>query len=108
MPDNRLPTRSPATGWPIAAALAVLAVLLYAVRYALLPFVIALAVAFLVEPAVVWLNRRLGKHRWPGAVLVYLALLVLFAAGAYWIGGVAVADVAHLVGRAPAIAHGLI
>lgn len=48
------------------------AVLLYIIRYALLPFVFAIAVAFVVEPLVVGLQKRLSLPRWVAALAVYL------------------------------------
>jgi hypothetical protein len=52
--------RSRVGGWPIAATVAVLAVILYAVRYALLPFVFAMAIAFVTDPLIKIVQRRLG------------------------------------------------
>lgn len=48
--------------------------LLYIIRYALLPFVFAIAAAFVVEPLVVGLQRRLSLPRWVAALLVYLVV----------------------------------
>src|ERR1700745_2347351 len=44
--------RSFVGGWAIAAVLAVVAVLLYQIRIALLPFVFAVAVAFVLDPLI--------------------------------------------------------
>jgi predicted PurR-regulated permease PerM len=56
-PQKAAPTaaRSPVGGWPIAATLAVVAIILYAVRYALLPFVFAAAIGFVADPLIVTL-----------------------------------------------------
>ena len=107
MPSPRLPSRSPVTGWPIAAVFAVVAILLYEIRYALLPFVIALALAFVLEPVVGWLEARTGRRRWRAALIVYLAALALIGAGAYWIGSAAAADLVSFVQRLPTIVHDL-
>ena len=66
------PRRSPVGGWAIAAVVAAAAVLLYVIRYALLPFVFAIAAAFVVEPLVVGLQMRLSCRRWVAALLVYI------------------------------------
>jgi predicted PurR-regulated permease PerM len=86
--------------------IAVVAILLYAIRYALLPFVFAIAIAFVLEPLV----KRLqcGRHRWPGAVALYVALLLVAAAGAYWLGTTAAQELVEFSQRAPHIAHDLI
>lgn len=103
-----MPARSRVGGWPIAAALAVVAIVLYAVRYALLPFVFAIAIAFVADPVIGAAQRRLGGPRWVAAALSYVALLALFAAAAYAIGINAVRDLVNLVERGPALARSLI
>jgi predicted PurR-regulated permease PerM len=95
--------RSVVGGWAIAAVLAVLAVLLYEIRIALLPFVFAIAVAFVLEPVIQTVQRRLGSPRWPIAVALYLLLLMLLAAAGYWVSTSAVPAVMHIVAQAPDI-----
>lgn len=95
--------RSFVGGWAIAAVLAVLAVLLYEIRIALLPFVFAIAVAFVLDPVIQTVQRRLGSPRWPIAAALYLLLLMLLAAAGYWVGTSAVPAVMHIVARAPDI-----
>ncbi|HWD59412.1 MAG TPA: AI-2E family transporter [Stellaceae bacterium] len=85
--------RAPVGGWPIAAALAVAAVMLYAIRYALLPFVFAIAIAFIVDPAVVALARWLGGRRWIAAALVYVLVVLVLATIVYWLLRTAASDV---------------
>jgi len=89
----------------MAAVLAVLAVLLYEIRIALLPFVFAIAVAFVLEPVIQALQRRLGSPRWPIAAALYLLLLMLLAAAGYWVFTSAVPAVTHIVAHAPDILH---
>lgn len=81
--------------------------MLYAVRYALLPFVVALAIAFVVEPIVGGLQRRFGGRRWAAALVAYLALLAAFAAAAYWIGSAAAADLGSFLRHLPVVMHDL-
>lgn len=87
--QRRLPatvSRSPVGGWPIAAVLAVATVMLYAIRYAMLPFVFATAIAFAVDPAVAWLVRRIRLRRWVAVIPLYLLIASALAAIVYLIG----------------------
>lgn len=95
--------RSFASGWAIAAVLAVLAVLLYEIRIALLPFVFAIAVAFVLDPLINALQQRLGAPRWPIAAGLYVVILALLGGAGYWVGTDAVPAVIHIVARAPDI-----
>lgn len=97
--------RSFVGGWAIAAVLAVIAILLYQVRIALLPFVFAVAVAFVTDPLIRAVQRRLGARRWPVATVLYLFIVGIFGGASYWIGKTVVADLISVVARAPEIAH---
>lgn len=105
MEPPRPPVRSRVSGWPIAATFAVVVFLFYEIRYAVLPFVLAVALAFIVEPLVAWLTPRTGRRRWLAALFAYLALLALIGAIAYWIGTAAVAELFSFVQHLPAIVH---
>ena len=100
--------RSRVGGWAIAAVLAVLAVLLYAIRYALLPFVFAVAIGFVTDPLIKQGERRLGAPRWLVAIVLYILLLAVFGAAGYWIGTLALTDLISFVAHAPDILHDLI
>jgi predicted PurR-regulated permease PerM len=93
--------RSRVGGWPIAAALAVLAVVLYAVRYALLPFVFAVAIAFVTDPLIRNAQTRLGTVRWPIAALLYIVIVLLLFTAGYLVVSTAADDVARIVADAP-------
>ncbi|MGE5271705.1 MAG: AI-2E family transporter [Thiohalocapsa sp.] len=95
------------SGWPIAAAFAAVIFLFYEIRYAVLPFVLAVALSFIVEPVVAWLTPRVGRRRWLAALFVFLGLLALLAAIAYWIGTAAVAELFSFVQNVPTIVHNL-
>jgi predicted PurR-regulated permease PerM len=82
--------------------------LLYAVRYALLPFVFAAAIGFVTDPLIAAATRRSRMPRWLIASLLYVVLLILFTAAAYGLGRNAVADLLQLVGNTPAIARNLL
>ena len=97
-------SRRRVTGWPIAAAIALVVAFLYCVRQILLPFVIAAAVAFIVTPVVDWLARKIAwLPRAGAAALVYLVLLAIFAGLGYWGGTLITADVVAIAGKAPQI-----
>jgi predicted PurR-regulated permease PerM len=95
--------RSLASGWAIAAVLAVLAVLLYEIRIALLPFVFAIAVAFVTDPWIKSIQRGLGSPRWPVATALFLLLLAALGGAGYWIGTTALRDLMDVLARAPEI-----
>ena len=64
----------------------VLAFVFYLLRYVILPFGMAAALAFLAAPLLRWLKRESWRH-WQAALAVYLAYLGLFALvgiGIYW------------------------
>lgn len=96
-----VPQRKRVGGWPIAATLAVLAIVLYAVRYALLPFVVAVAVAFVADPLIVRVQRRLGLPRWPVAAALYVAFLAVLVLAAYPIATATMLDAGRVVATAP-------
>jgi predicted PurR-regulated permease PerM len=100
--------RSRVGGWPIAAAIAAVALLLYAVRYALLPFAFAAAIGFVTDPLIAATTRRSRLPRWLIASFVYIVLLTLLIGAVYGLGRNAVADLLQLIGNAPAIARNLL
>jgi predicted PurR-regulated permease PerM len=100
--------RSRVGGWPIAAALAVVAIVLYAVRYALLPFVFAAAIAFVADPLIRAGQRGLGVPRWVAAALTYIAVLAIFGAAVYAIGLNAIRDLVNLIENGPALTRNLV
>jgi len=99
---DTLPRRSRVSGWALAAVLAVIAIVLYAVRYALLPFVFAAAVAFVMDP-VIRAVQRLGSPRWVAGILLYLAILASLGSVGYWIARTAGADLVYVIANAPEI-----
>lgn len=102
-----MPRRSMVGGWPIAIAIGIAALLLYVVRYALLPFVVAIVVGFVLDPLVHLLRHRLGWPRWIVATLLYLLLLAIVG-GAGWLGGRIIAnEVSYLASSWPDILHNL-
>jgi predicted PurR-regulated permease PerM len=96
------PHRTAARGWPIFAALVVIATIAYAVRFALLPFIIAAGIGFVLEPLVQALQRRTGMPRGLIATALYILLLALLGAGGYWLGLTFVRDLSQLAEQGPA------
>jgi predicted PurR-regulated permease PerM len=80
----------------------VVAIILYLIRYALLPFVFAIAIAFVTDPLIRAGQRRLGLPRWVVGALLYAVLVLLFAATLYAIGSNAVHDFMQMAERGPA------
>ena len=101
-----MPGRSRVGGWPIAAALAIVAIVLYAVRYALLPFVFA--IGFVTDPLIVAAQRHSGAPRWVVATLAYILLLLLVGVFGYAVGVNAARELLQLADQAPTIARNLI
>ena len=100
--------RSRVGGWPIVAALVVIAIILYAVRYALLPFVFAAAIAFVTDPPIVAVQRRSGLPRWVVAALAYAVLLLVVGVLGYAIGAQVARDLLQLAEQAPTMTGNLI
>ena len=95
--------RSFVGGWAIAAVLATIAVLLYEIRIALLPFVFAVGVAFVTDPLIRAVQRRLRSPRWPIAAALYIVLVAVLGGAGYWIGNTAASDLMKVVAHAPEI-----
>jgi len=93
--------RSRVGGWPIPIAGAVLVLLAYTLRYALVPFVFAAVISFVLDPVVDWAARRMGGHRWPIAALLSLMIVGWAACTAWWIGTTAFHDVAEAMTKLP-------
>ena len=72
----------------VAVALAVMAVILYLARGALLPFIISVVLAQLFYPVVVFLEKRLpGHNRMPGVSRI-VSILIIYVAFAGVVAGV--------------------
>ncbi len=100
--------RQRAGGWPIAAVLAVVAVLLYMIRLALLPFVLGAIVGFVSDPLIHRLQARTGWRRGLVAAALYLVLLLLIGGAGYGLGRVAIGDASQLVANGPGMIHRLL
>jgi predicted PurR-regulated permease PerM len=98
--EERRP-RSRVTGWALAATLAIVALVAYIIRYALLPFCFAVAIAFVAEPVVEWVSRRTGWRRWIAATVLSIVIVVVIAGTVYELGTMTIADVAAFAKTAP-------
>ena len=61
------------------AVVVMLAFVFYLLRYVILPFGVAAALAFLAAPLTRWLQRERGWKHWHAALAVYLAYLLVIA-----------------------------
>lgn len=95
------PYRSKASGWAIFTALVVVALILFSIRVVLLPFIIAIGIGFVLDPAIQYLQRHLGVRRGLIATVLYILLLVLFAAAFYWLAQTIFRDVSDLFAKGP-------
>lgn len=78
-------SESRSTGWMVALAIGLAFLLAYPLRYVLLPFVAAGALAYLARPLMRVLQNRLGLRRWAAALIPLLLLLLILAAIGYGI-----------------------
>jgi predicted PurR-regulated permease PerM len=97
--------RARVNGWALTLALGVALALLYVVRLAVLPFLIAAAIAYAVEPAHRLLQRRFGLSRAAAAMLTFAALMALLGGLGYWMTETLVADLRGALGDAPQLLH---
>lgn len=102
MPQER---RAPVNGWAVTLAVAVALALLYVVRLAVLPFLIAAAIAYAVRPANPWLRRRLGLSRTMAAVVTFAAIMAVLGGFGYWVALTLVADTSNALRDAPQLLH---
>lgn len=65
---------------------------LYSVRSVLSPFILAAIIAYLLNPVVSFLQKRAHIPRGSGTIIIFLFLLGLLAAVAFWIGGTLVGE----------------
>jgi predicted PurR-regulated permease PerM len=87
--------------WALAAAVAAALLLAHPLRFALIPFVIAGALAYVATPAVAWLSRRLRWRRWIAATAVFVLCLTALAGLAWWIKEVVFPDAVELTQSLP-------
>jgi predicted PurR-regulated permease PerM len=99
--STRRSRRSRVSGWALFAVFVIIAILLYEIRITLLPFVFAVAVAFVMDPVIRAMQRWFGTPRWVTAILIYLAILAVLGGAGYWVALTAVPDLMHTLTDAP-------
>lgn len=87
--------------WAIAIAVALAFLLAYPLRYVLLPFVAAGALAYVARPLVYLLYARLGFPRWLAALVPFLLYLIALSAIGYAIESMLVPQLAEMINNAP-------
>jgi predicted PurR-regulated permease PerM len=97
--------RAPVNKWAVALAVAASLGFLYVVRLAVLPFLIAAAIAYVAEAPNIWLRRRLRLSREMAAVLTYTVVMLLLAALCYWVVTTLAEDFGKTIRDAPALLH---
>jgi predicted PurR-regulated permease PerM len=97
--------RSTSTKWAVAIAVALAFLLAYPLRFVLLPFVAAGALAYIARPLVNLMHRRLGFPRWLAALAPFLLFLMILSAIGYAIESMLVPQLAEMVNNAPLMAE---
>lgn len=90
-------------GWPLFAAFVAAAAVLYQVKVAIIPFVLALIVGFITDPLIRTIQGRTGWKRTPVAWLVFVLLLTAFLAALYGTGLSVSKDLGQLLVDAPGV-----
>ncbi|MEK4031852.1 AI-2E family transporter [Methylocystis sp. IM3] len=80
-----LPAQGNASGAALAIVFAISVIVFHEMRWALLPFVLAGLLAYLLNPLVNWISSRFGFSRIRSAVAVFAALVAIVIAGG-WLG----------------------
>ena len=97
--------RSPVNKWAVAVAVAAILAFLYVVRVAVMPFVIAAAIAYVAEPANLWLRRRWRFSRGSAAATTFVMIMLLLGGLGYWIVASLSADLGTTLREAPQLLH---
>jgi len=109
-PTPRQALHSPGapSGRALLAIIFVVLVLAYLLRYVLLPFLIAAAIAYVVRPISRRLRERLHLPRIVAGLVVYFVVVGLLAAAGWWFAGSIATTVADAASQAPEILARLI
>ena len=94
---------SKSTRWGLVLAIGVALALAYLLRYILLPFVAAGALAYVARPMVHLLKRRLGFSQWLAALLPFLSFLCLLAGVVYLIQKMVVPQLSAMLADGPTL-----
>ena len=91
------PSESKSTQWGVVVAIGVTLVVAYPLRYVLLPFVAAAAIAYLARPLMHWLQGRLCLPRWAAALTAFVLFLCVSGLAAYGVERLAVPQVTQML-----------
>ncbi|HZB90953.1 MAG TPA: AI-2E family transporter [Stellaceae bacterium] len=97
--------RAPVNKWAVTLVVATALAFLYVVRLAVLPFLIAAAIAYVAESPNRWLRRRFGLTREAAAIGTYLVLMGLLGGLGYWVATSLAADFGAAFHDAPRLLH---
>ncbi len=97
--------RAPVNGWAVAVAVAAALAFLYIVRLAVLPFLIAAAIAYVAEPANHQLRYRFHLSRHAAALVTFAVLMAIIGAFGYWLVASLAADFATVLRDLPELLH---
>lgn len=78
---------------------------LYLLRYVLLPFIVAGAIAYIVNPVVGRLTRQFAMPRWLAGLVVFILVIAVGASVAIWIGLPVWRDVRDIASGLPTSLH---
>jgi predicted PurR-regulated permease PerM len=94
--------------WALFATMLVLVVITYWLRYVLLPFAGAAALAFLATPIIDWLTRRLGWRRRAAALTVFAVLCLIGVGLGWWMKSVLVPQATELAKNLPQLVRDMV
>ncbi|HEX7969617.1 MAG TPA: AI-2E family transporter [Stellaceae bacterium] len=97
--------RAPVSGSALAVAIALALVVVYAVRLAVLPFLIAAAIAYAAEPANLWLQHRFRLSRRIAAVVTFAVLMAIIGGFGFWVIESLAADLGTVLRDLPELLH---
>ncbi len=100
--------RTRPSGLSIAVWLTLAAVIVYLLRFLLIPFVVAGAISYVTYPVVKWVERRLHLPHILASMLVYIVFLAVAGSLSYAIVTMLASDLVELSANAPRILHSLV
>lgn len=101
-------SRSTSSGWGVAVAIAVALALAYMLRYVLLPFVAAGALAYVARPLITLLRQRAGMPRPAAAMVAFLLLMAILAGLAYGAESILAPQLGDMLNNSQRMVEGLL
>lgn len=97
--------RAPVNKWAVALAVVAALAFLYVVRLAVLPFLIAAAIAYVAEPVNLWLRQRLSLSREMAAAITFATIAAALGGLGYWVATTLLFDFSQAFHDAPQLLH---